>query len=183
MNLEERLSLLERNHDWSGLQETLEQGIAGSDDPREQAEFHLRLGRLLRERFLQGVKALKHFQDAFKLNAALLDALAEARQVYWELGKLNMVQKLLELQLKSSDGSVTSSLLAQLGSLLCDLGDDHRAAEAYSKAVQAANGRPTNASELLQDVQVVKDEWQKHVAALLGVARETTDGAARALAR
>ena len=44
---------------------------------------------------MQGVKALKHFQDAFKLNAALLDALAEARQVYWELGKLNMVQKLL----------------------------------------------------------------------------------------
>jgi hypothetical protein len=31
MNLEERLSLLERNHDWSGLQETLEQGIAGSE--------------------------------------------------------------------------------------------------------------------------------------------------------
>src|ERR1700759_4832300 len=159
MNLDERLSLLERNHDWSGLQESLEQGIAGSDNPAVQAEYHLRLGRLLRERFMQGVKALKHFQDAFKLNAALLDALAEARQVYWELGKLNMVQKLLELPLKSSDTASRALLFTQLGSLLSDLGDDARATEAYSKAVQAANGRATNASELLNDVRVTEAEW------------------------
>src|SRR4051812_15991859 len=172
MNLEERLSLLERNHDWSGLQETLEQGIAGSDNPSVQAEYHLRLGRLLRERFMQGVKALKHFQDAFKLNAALLEALAEARQVYWELGKLNMVQKLLELQLKSGDGSATASLFCQLGSLLSDLGDDARATEAYTRAVQAANGRPTNAAELLRDVQVNEGDWQPQVASLIRSARD-----------
>src|SRR6476619_4461547 len=114
MNLDERLSLLERNHDWSGLQETLEQGIAGTDNPAVQAEYHLQLGRLLRERFLQGVKALKHFQDAFKLNSALVDALAEAREIYWELGKLNMVQKLLELQIKGSSGDAAAALYCQL---------------------------------------------------------------------
>jgi len=165
MNLDERLSQLERNHDWSGLQETLEQGIAGSDNAAVQAEYHLRLGRLLRERFMQGVKALKHFQDAFKLNAALLDALAEARQVYWELGKLNMVQKLLELQLKTSDTSASAVLFTQLGSLLSDLGDDARATEAYAKAMQASNGRPSNAAELLRDVQVGASDWQAQVAA------------------
>src|SRR5262252_5580164 len=174
MTLEERLNLLERNHDWSGLQEVLEQGIAGSSDPKEQADYHLRLGRLLRERFMQGVKALKHFQDAFKLNAALLEALAEARQVYWELGKLNMVQKLLELQLKSGDGSSSATLFCQLGSLLSDLGDDARATEAYTKAVQAANGRPTNAAELLRDVQVSESDWQAQVAGLIRTARDAT---------
>src|SRR5215468_1925015 len=146
MNLDERLNLLERNHDWSGLQETLEQGIAGTDNPAVQAEYHLRLGRLLRERFMQGVKALKHFQDAFKLNAGLLDALAEARQVYWELGKLNMVQKLLELQLKSD-----------------------------------SNGKPTNARDLLEDVQVGESDWQMHIASLLRAAREAPMGSERAL--
>ena len=52
-----------------------------------------------------GVKALKHFQDAYKQNPALVEALAEARAVYWDLGKLNMVQKLLELQLKAAPES------------------------------------------------------------------------------
>jgi len=118
MNLEERLNLRERNHDWQGLQETLEQGIASAEDPARQAEYHLRLGRLLRGRFLQGVKALKHFQDAFKLNSSLVEALAEAREIYWELGKLNMVQKLLELQLKNSEGAQASALFCQLGDVL-----------------------------------------------------------------
>src|SRR5262245_45367647 len=134
MNLEERLNLRERNHDWQGVQETLEQGIASSEDPRRQAEYHLRLGRLLRERFLQGVKALKHFQDAFKLNSGLVEALAEAREVYWELGKVNMVQKLLELQLKNSEGEAASALYVQLGNVLSDQGEGDRAMEAYAKA-------------------------------------------------
>src|SRR5258707_1156742 len=122
MNLEERLSLLERNHDWSGLQETLEQGIAGSDNPAAQAEYHLRLGRLLRERFMQGVKALKHFQDAFKLNAALLEALAEARQVYWELGKLNMVVACLLEDLLARAGR-TDAILEQQRAILGSIAD------------------------------------------------------------
>ncbi len=47
------------------------------------------------------MKALKHFQDAYKLNPALIESLEAARSVYWDLGKLNMVQKLLELELKA----------------------------------------------------------------------------------
>ncbi len=172
MTLEERLNLRERNHDWQGLQETLEQGIASADDPARQAEYHLRLGRLLRGRFLQGVKALKHFQDAFKLNAGLVEALAEAREIYWELGKLNMVQKLLELQLKNSNGAATSALFCQLGDVLCDLGDRDRATEAYAKALQSAQGQPTSAGDLLHDVQVGEKDWQDRVASLLRASRE-----------
>src|SRR5262245_56408695 len=142
MNLEERLSLLEKNHDWYGLQEALEQGISNAESPTKQADYHLRLGRLLHGRFLQGVKALKHFQDAFKLNPALTEALGEARGIYWELGKLNMVQKLLELQLKSTQDGTTASLLwRELGDVLCDQGDYDRATEAYARALQTSDGR------------------------------------------
>src|SRR5262245_46979241 len=111
MDLEQRLNHLESHHDWQGVVETLEQGLSSSQDATVKASLHLKLGRVLHSQFLQGVKALKHFQDAYKLNPALLDALSEARSIYWELGKLNMVQKLLELQLKNaSEAKIKSQL-------------------------------------------------------------------------
>ncbi|HVU04695.1 MAG TPA: tetratricopeptide repeat protein [Polyangiaceae bacterium] len=183
MILEERLNLLERNHDWLGLSEALEQGLAGSTDPAQQAGLHLRLGRLLNGRFLQGVKALKHFQDAFKLNTALVEALAEARAIYWQLGKLNMVQKLLELQIKNTNGAAAGPLLVQLGDVLSDAGEADRATEAYAKALQT--GGAPNAADLLHDVQVGDSDWQERVALLLRAGREagTAEERANALLR
>ena len=101
MDLEERVNQLASQHDWSGVVVALEQGIQAAEDPSQKASLHLRLGRILHQQFLQGVKALKHFQDAYKLNPSLLEALGEARGIYWELGKLNMVQKLIKLELKA----------------------------------------------------------------------------------
>src|SRR5579871_5052513 len=98
MELEERLSYLETVRDWQTLVEELEKTLASSAANAEKAQFHLRLGRVLETKFLAGVKALKHFQDAYKLSPALTESLEAARQVYWDLGKLNMAQKLLELE-------------------------------------------------------------------------------------
>src|SRR5579872_6719395 len=103
MELNEHLSYLENVRDWQSLVEELEKGIASSAANADKAQFHLRLGRVLERKFLAGVKALKHFQDAYKLNPALVESLEAARNIYWELGKLNMVQKLLELQLRSEE--------------------------------------------------------------------------------
>jgi hypothetical protein len=66
MELQERLSQLESVRDWQGLLEELEKGIAGTNANAAKAAFHLRIGRLLETKFLAGVKALKHFQDAYK---------------------------------------------------------------------------------------------------------------------
>ena len=123
MDLEQRLNHLERHHDWAGLAEAIEQAIAGAQDPAIKADLHLRLGRILHSQFLQSVKALKHFQDAFKLNPALGEALADARRIYWELGKLSMVQKLLALQIKNSSEVQSAALYRELGDVLCDLAD------------------------------------------------------------
>src|SRR3984893_10346642 len=112
MELEERLSYLENVRDWQSLVEELEKGIASSAGNPAKAQFHLKLGRVLEMKFLAGVKALKHFQDAYKLNPALIESLEAARNVYWDLGKLNMVQKLLELELKAgAEGARASALL------------------------------------------------------------------------
>ena len=173
MDLEQRLKQLESHHDWHGIVEALEQGLGATQDATLKADIHLRLGRVLHTQFLQGVRALKHFQDAYKLNPSLFDALSEARAIYWELGKLNMVQKLLELQLKSApDASVKSALFRELGDVLCDVGEYERAAEAYAKALQNSDGKPGDLGERLLDAQVGEGEWQERIAALLRSAHE-----------
>ncbi|HSU39571.1 MAG TPA: hypothetical protein VLJ38_08385, partial [Polyangiaceae bacterium] len=181
MDLEQRLKQLTSTHDYQGVVEALEQGIGAASDPTAKADLHLRLGRLLRSRFLQGVRALKHFQDAYKQNPALVEALAEARAVYWDLGKLNMVQKLLELQLKAApDSPDKSALYRQLGDVLSDLGEYERATEAYAKALQSANGKPGDIPELLQDVQVGDAEWQARLSSILKSARGSKDAPSKA---
>src|ERR1700723_3508287 len=129
MDLQERFSYLETVRDWHSLVEELEKGIAGDDSSNAtKAAYHLRLGRVLETKFLAGVKALKHFQDAYKLNPSLVESLEAARSIYWDLGKLPMVQKLLELELKASpDGPYASALLLELADVACDLGDFEKA--------------------------------------------------------
>ena len=174
MDLEQRLKQQMSFHDWHAVAETLEQGLVATNDPVGKADLHLRLGRVLRIRFLQGVRALKHFQDAYKLNPALIEALSEARGIYWDLGKLNMVQRLLELELKAAPpGQSRSSLLRELGDVLCDLGDYDRAAESYAKALQATEGDKGDLPLVLEDTQVGDSEWQDRVGAMLRDARSS----------
>ena len=161
MDLQERLKQLENVRDWQGLVEELEKGIQSANANEAKASYHLRLGQVLEQKFLAGVKALKHFQDAYKLNPALGESLEAARQVYWSLGKLNMVQKLLELELRTiKDGPQASALLLELGDVLCDLGDYDKATATYARALQASGGKNAEASACLEDVQAESGSWQ-----------------------
>src|ERR1700678_1177597 len=139
MELEERLSYLEHVQDWQGLAEELEKGISSAPAQADKARFHLKLGRVLETKFLAGVKALKHFQDAYKLNPALTESLEAARSVYWDLAKLNMVQKLLELELKAGgDSARAGALLLELGDVQSDQGDWEKAAATYARSVSVS---------------------------------------------
>jgi len=181
MDLQERLKQLEHVRDWQGLVEELEKGIQSQNANEAKASFHLRLGQVLEQKFLAGVKALKHFQDAYKLNPALSESLEAARAVYWALGKLNMVQKLLELELRTiKDGPQASALLLELGDVLCDLGDYDKATSTYARALATSGGQNPEARACLEDVQAESGSWQTHVAQLSRAANDTSlDGAAR----
>src|SRR5262245_47859416 len=175
MDLQERLKQLENVRDWQGLGEALEQGMQASNANEAKAGYHLRLGQVLEAKFLAGVKALKHFQDAYKLNPALSESLEAARAVYWSLGKLNMVQKLLELELRTQkDGPIASELLLELGDVLCDLGDYDKATSTYARSLATSNGQNAEARGCLEDVQAESGSWQPHVQALLNAANEGT---------
>ncbi|MGH7330700.1 MAG: hypothetical protein ACREJX_20305, partial [Polyangiaceae bacterium] len=168
MDQQARISFLETTHDWQALADELEKGIASEGQAAQKAEYHLRLGQVLDGKFLLGVKALKHFQDAYKLNSQLVEALEAARSIYWDLGKLNMVQKLLELELKSvQHGMPASKLLVELGDVLCDAGDHDKATATYARALAASDGQNRDAGACLEDVQAESGSWQQQVAALL----------------
>lgn len=184
MDLEQRLSHLENHHDWNGIVETIEQVIETAPDSDTKANLHLRLGRVLQSEFLQGVKALKHFQDAYKLSPALVSALHEARAIYWEIGKLNMVQKLLEIELRSaSDAAQVARLSQELGDVLCDLEAYDKAEAAYARAVESGGANKRQAKEfkeLLGDLRVDAESWQERIAQLLRSAHGSSDGAIKA---
>ncbi|MDP9033167.1 MAG: tetratricopeptide repeat protein [Myxococcota bacterium] len=181
MELEERLSYLENVRDWQTLVEELEKGIGSPADDTIKARFHLRLGRVLETKFLAGVKALKHFQDAYKLNPSLTESLEAARSVYWDLGKLNMVQKLLELELKAgAEGSKGGALLVELGDVLCDQREWEKAAASYARSLGMTAGKSAAASDCLSDVQLQATSWQEHLAGLLRSVDEVDEPSARA---
>jgi tetratricopeptide (TPR) repeat protein len=181
MELDEHLSYLENVRDWQSLVEELEKGIASAAANADKAQFHLRLGRVLERKFLAGVKALKHFQDAYKLNPALTESLEAARSIYWDLGKLNMVQKLLELQLKAgAEGATASALLLELGDVLCDQGEWDKAASTYARSLGTSGGKNAGASACLADVQLEAGTWQEHLSVIL---REANQADAAGVAR
>ncbi|MDB4996993.1 MAG: domain protein putative component of TonB system, partial [Myxococcaceae bacterium] len=180
MDLQDRLKQLENVRDWQALVEELEKGIQSQTANEAKASFHLRLGQVLEQKFLAGVKALKHFQDAYKLNPALAESLEAARSVYWALGKLNMVQKLLELELRThKDGPTASALLIELGDVLCDLGDYDKATSTYARALATSGGANAEARACLEDVQAESGSWQTHVSQLTKSAKDESDPAAK----
>ncbi|NUO50153.1 MAG: tetratricopeptide repeat protein, partial [Polyangiaceae bacterium] len=171
MDLAERLSLLESVHDWQTLAEELDKALAAEPDASVKASHHLKLGRVLDERFLQGVKALKHFQDAYKLSPSMVEALSRARGIYWELGKTPMVQKLLDIELRTvSEGPEAVALLVELGDVLLDAGDIERATATYARALGVSNGQSDDARGGLVDAQIDETSWSSHVAELVAQA-------------
>jgi tetratricopeptide (TPR) repeat protein len=138
------------------------------------------LARVLSRHFLQGARALKHFQDAFKLDSTLGEALTEARGIYWELGKLGMVKRLLELQIqRASSQAEMASLLIELGDVATDQGELEVADQAYQRAIEAAGADAVEASERLRDLRVDASDWRDRVQAIQEHAR-TADPAERA---
>jgi tetratricopeptide (TPR) repeat protein len=124
------------------------------------------------------VPALKHFQDAYKLDSTLVEALRQARAVYWDLGKTNMVQKLLELELMSTAGHPSATeLLVELGDVFCDAGEWGKASTAYSRALDVSAGESREARHGVDDLKLDKATFRARIDLLLAGA--TTAGAAR----
>jgi tetratricopeptide (TPR) repeat protein len=178
MDQTRRFSQLERFRDWPSLVEELEKALPAEGDAQARARMHLQLGRLLGGLFLQEKRGLKHLQDAYKLNAQLMEALEEARAIYWVLGKLNMVQKLLDLELKgASSAEVQGKLLREQGDVALDLATDSdkaagaadKASTFYASALEASGGQDVLARDCLLDAQTNEDTWRGRLQDILAL--------------
>lgn len=138
----------------------------------ERAALHVQLGHLLRGRFLDGVAALRHFQDAFKADPLRLDAVGAARTVYRQIGRLPLVERLLALEIEALGSSdAAADLYRELGDVLLDGGNAVGAARAYDSAVE----RGALAAELLVDAEAGDDGWAARVAQLVELAEADAD--------
>ncbi|MBP9112989.1 MAG: hypothetical protein KBF88_09295, partial [Polyangiaceae bacterium] len=177
----DRFSQLESQRDWQTLSEELEKAIAQESDGAVKSALFLRLGRVYENKFLAGAKALKLYQDAYKAQSSNVESLAAARSVYWDLGKLNMVQKLVELELKSNPHEeYACEILAELADVHFDLGEIEKATSTYARALSVSGGKSKAARSGLEDVQVDSASWQEHVGAILRTADAMENGEEKA---
>lgn len=167
--------------DHMALRAELESALKGGGAAGELAIVHLRLGHLLRSQFLEGVSALKHFQDAFKLDPERLDAVGAARTVYRDLGRLPLVQKLINIEISSvEDVAQAAELYVELGDVLMDQGDVENAAAAYAEAIKGG----ADAAERLTDASTTESDWHERVRSLVDAASSASPAdAARLLVR
>ncbi len=127
---------LRRSRNWVVAIDELEREAESLQSERERSERLFELAALTEEVVPERDRALAFYQRAWKLYPENLKALARAREVYRELGRLEMVAKLGEIELKSGVGD-TGRLAAIVGEALLDCGQRERALPLLQQALEA----------------------------------------------
>ncbi|MEZ4464446.1 MAG: hypothetical protein R3F43_08020 [bacterium] len=88
---------------WVRLVEGLSAFAAELDDPRAVSRVAVVTARICEERLGALEEAMIRYQQAFQLDASNLDALAQARRIYADAGRYDMVLQLWNLEVQSLD--------------------------------------------------------------------------------
>src|SRR5947209_16142583 len=108
---------------WPSLIEELEREVDKVEPKEAKAQRLFELGQLCEDLFLRKDRAMVHYQAAFKLSPQDARALERARQIYREMGNLEMVSTLLGLELKvTQSGDRRAQIEGRWGTTLLDLG-------------------------------------------------------------
>ena len=129
---------LRRSRDWTIAIDELEQEADSIANEQERSELLFEIGRLTEEVIPERDRALALYQRAWKLHPDNVKALTRARQIYRELGRLEMVAKVGELELKVREGdrSAVGELAGMVGEALLDCGQRERALPLLQLALQ-----------------------------------------------
>src|SRR5690606_1986872 len=173
MGTQKKLADCESAWECISLRAQLEAQLSGEQSAEDSALLHLRLGLLLQQGFLEGVSALRHFQEAFKIDPNCMDAVKAARLVYRELGRLPLVQKLLKIEISGvSDDEQRAELYRALGEVLVDQGD----AESAMLALSEAKSFGAEVGDEISDLESSEDDWSERVAELVRLAGTKNEG-------
>jgi len=152
---------------WPGLIEELEKE-AEKLEAKDPASKELKskklfeLGQLCEELFLRKDRAMIHYQAAFKLSRDLL-ALEKAREIYREMGNLEMVAKLLELEWQLTPDATRKSVVeGKWGLALLDLGK-RDAALPHLESAGKAMPDDREIHDAIAAASYDKEDWQGEV--------------------
>ncbi|RMH41316.1 MAG: hypothetical protein D6689_11425, partial [Deltaproteobacteria bacterium] len=128
---------LRRYRDWNQAIDDLERELDQIDDVARRSELLFDLAVLTEEVVPERDRALALYQRAWKIYPANIKALERAREVYRELGRLEMVAKVGELQLKAAgDPRAAAELAALVGEAHLDCGNRDRAVSLLKTALE-----------------------------------------------
>jgi len=103
MELKQRIKeRLREVEDWNAVVDQLEAEAGAVADKAAQSAAFFELARACEDVFLDKAKAMQCYQRAFKLDQSNLKALAHARMIYQEMAHLEMVTRLMGLELKAN---------------------------------------------------------------------------------
>src|SRR5215213_4443166 len=91
---------LRRTLDWHAVIDELEREAETQTSDADKSERLFELGRLAEEVIPERDRALAVFQRSWKLHPQNMKALTRARLVYREMGRLEMVAKVGELEMR-----------------------------------------------------------------------------------
>jgi tetratricopeptide (TPR) repeat protein len=148
---------------WPSLIEELEKEAEQIQAKDQKARRLYELGELCEDLFLRKDRAMIHYQAAFKLSPQDARALERAREIYREMGNLEMVAKLLELEWKvTGDAARKSAVEGKWGIALLDLGR-RDAALPHLEAAEGAQPDSREISDALAAANYDREDWEGEV--------------------
>jgi golgin subfamily B member 1 len=129
---------LRRSRDWPSAIDELEREAESINNERERSELLFEIGNLTEEVIPERDRALALYQRAWKLFPENIKALTRARQIYRELGRLEMVAKVgeLELKIREADRAAVAELAGLVGEALLDCRQRDKALPLLQLALQ-----------------------------------------------
>ena len=161
---------------WGGLLEELEKEIERIEGKENRAAALFELGELCEEFFLRKDRAMAHYQQAFKQNPQQPRALTRARQIYREMGNLEMVATLLGLEMKvSGDADRKKEAERLLGETLLDAREREKARPHLEGASRNWPG-DADIADALAATNYDREDWLSEAERLMGAARARQAG-------
>ncbi|MBN2343641.1 MAG: tetratricopeptide repeat protein [Deltaproteobacteria bacterium] len=176
-----------------------EQSLESIDSPEEFTARCLLIARLWDEKYLEKARALSYFQKAFKSDDSCFEAVENSRRLYWEIGRLAPLGKLIPISIRLSEDAEHVSLLrwelAQALMVMRQTDDLQELCLAVCQETPDADW----AKDLLEDLTQIDDleeriqvvlassksedtpEWKYFRAAYMYLESEVDDAVARAI--